>query len=154
MNTVVIGIGNPDRGDDALGLEVIDRLRRNPPGEARLETARGDMLKVIEMIERADHAILVDAMRSGTEPGHVLRLDASTGSVKTALDSFASTHTVNLAETIELARSLGRMPGRLIVYGVEAADFTLGHPLSPRVAGVVDEVTSRIREECGCTKPH
>ena len=31
MSTLVIGVGNPDRGDDAAGLEVARRLREAAP---------------------------------------------------------------------------------------------------------------------------
>lgn len=152
MNTVVIGIGNRDRADDALGLVVIDRLQTDPLSGVRLATARGDMLKVLDLFEGADTVIMIDAMRSGTTPGDVLRLDASNSAVKAQLDSFASTHSVNLAETIELARALGKLPPRLIIYGIEAADFTLGNGLSPAVEVALEDVIKLIRKEYACTK--
>jgi hydrogenase maturation protease len=153
VNTVVIGIGNRDRADDALGLLAVDRLQADPLPGVRLATARGDVLKVLDLLEGADTVILIDAMKTGTTPGHVLRLDASRGAVKAQLDSFASTHTVNLAEAVELARALGKLPPRLIIYGVEAADFTLGNGLSPAVEAVLEHVIERVREDCACTKP-
>ena len=152
MSTVVIGIGNRDRADDALGLVVIDRLQNDPLSGVTLATARGDMLKVLDLFEGTDTVIMIDAMRSGAAPGHVLRLDASNSAVKPQLDSFASTHTVNLAETIELARALGKLPPRLIIYGVEAADLTLGNGLSPAVEAALEHVVERVREEHACTK--
>ncbi len=153
MNTVVIGIGNRDRADDALGLVVIDRLQAEPLSRVKLAIARGDVLKVLDLFEGTDTAIMIDAMRSGAAPGHVQRLDASDAAVKTQLESFASTHTVNLAETIELARALGKLPPRVIIYGVEAADFTLGNGLSPAVEGALEDLLKLVRKECACTKP-
>ncbi len=154
MSTLVIGIGNRDRADDALGLIVIDRLQAAALPGVRLATARGDVLTVLDLFEGTGRVLMVDAMRSGAAPGYILRLDASSGVVKAQLDSFASTHTVNLAEAIELARALGKLPPSLIIFGVEAADFTLGNGLSPAVAAALDDVIGQIREECACTKPH
>lgn len=152
MSTVVIGIGNRDRADDALGLVVIDRLQSDHPPGVRLAIARGDILKVLDLFEGAHKVIMIDAMCSGTEPGHVLRLEATDAAVKLQLENFASTHTVNLAETIELARALGKLPPRLIVYGVEAKDFTLGNGLSPAVEAALEGLMTLVRKECACTK--
>ena len=123
------------------------------PG-VKLATARGDVLKVLDLFEGAELVVMVDAMKSGAAPGHILRIDASSDAVNAQLESFASTHTVNLAEAIELARALGKLPPKLIIYGVEAADFTLGNGLSPAVAAALDDVIQQVRKECACTKPH
>jgi hydrogenase maturation protease len=153
VSTVVIGIGNRDRGDDALGPLTVERLNASPPGEAKLATARDDMLGLLELFDGAEKAILVDAMKTGAEPGRVLRLDASRSAVPAPLEGFVSTHTINLADAIELARALGRLPPTLIVFGVEAGDFTAGARLSPAVEASLAELERLIREECACTKP-
>jgi hydrogenase maturation protease len=152
VSTVVIGIGNRDRADDALGFVVIDRLQATPLSGVRLATARGDVLKVLDLFEGADTVVMIDAMRSGAAPGHVLRLDASDAAVKAQLESFASTHTINLAETIELARTLGKLPPRVIIYGVEAADFTLGNGLSTAVEAALEGLIESVKKECSCMK--
>ena len=153
MSVVVIGIGNRDRADDALGLMAIDRLQAETLPGVRLATARGDVLKVLDQFEGTELVVMVDAMKSGASPGHILRIDASRDAVTAQLENFASTHTVNLAEAIELARALGKLPPKLIIYGVEATDFTLGNDLSPPVASALDDVINQIRKECACTKP-
>ena len=152
MSTLVIGIGNPDRGDDAAGLRVVEMLRETPIPGARLVTVTGDMLRLLDSFADADSAVLIDAMHTGAVAGSVVRFDASSAQIKNDLESFASSHAFNLAETIELARSLNRLPPRLVVFGIEAADFTLGNDLSAAVAGAVAAVAERIREECTCTK--
>lgn len=149
----MIGIGNRDRADDALGLVAIDRLRADPPPRVELETAQGDVLKVLDLFDRADTVIMIDAMRSGAPPGHVQRFDVSGAAVTAQLASFASTHAVNLAEAVELARALGKLSPRVIVYGVEAVDFTLGNGLSPTVEAAMDGLIESVKRECVCTKP-
>ena len=42
----------------------------------------------------------------------------------------SSTHAVGIGEAIELARTLDRLPGRLIVYAVEGHRFDAGLGLS------------------------
>lgn len=154
MTIRVVGIGNRDRGDDAVGLLVIEALRVNPPAGVELLTSRGDMLALLDQMDGAELVVLVDAVVSGAAAGSILRIDATDSAVKQQLSQFTSTHAFNLAEGIELARSLGRMPGRLIVYGIEGVEFGMGRPPGARVHDAIDEVSNQIREECTCTKHH
>jgi len=48
-----------------------------------------------------------------------------------------------------LARALGRLPPRLIVYGVEGKAFEAGVGLSPEVKAAVQEVAERVLGELG-----
>jgi hydrogenase maturation protease len=56
----------------------------------------------------------------------------------------ASSHGFGLDDAIRLALALDRMPGRLIVHAIEAADLTQGTGLTPPVAASLDEVASAI----------
>jgi hydrogenase maturation protease len=58
----------------------------------------------------------------------------------------ASSHGFGLDDAIRLALALDRMPGRLIVHAIEAADLTQGTGLTPRVAAAIDDVASDIRD--------
>ena len=60
-----------------------------------------------------------------------------------------STHAFGLAEAVELARALGRLPPRLIVYGIEGKSFEAGVGLSPEVGAAVQEVVERVLGELG-----
>ena len=56
-------------------------------------------------------------------------------------------HTFSLADVIELARALDRLPVRLAGYGIEGAAFEIGTGLSPAVEAAVEAVTSRLLAE-------
>jgi hydrogenase maturation protease len=88
----------------------------------------------------------VDAVSSGAEVGTVHRLDASESELPTELFR-ASTHHVGLAEAVELARALGRLPARTIVYGIEGKSFQVGEELAPEVAAAVEPVAKAVRKE-------
>ena len=152
MKPLVIGIGNPDRGDDAVGPRVVEHLRASSPADLELRTVRGDMLALFDCWADARTVVLVDAMQSGAPSGTVKRIDASAGEVGAELGSFVSTHAFSLAEAIALARSLGRLPERLLVYGVEAVNLEPAAPLSAAVERAVPAVAEAILEEARCTK--
>ena len=55
-----------------------------------------------------------------------------------------SSHGLGLGEAIGLARALGRMPDRLIVHAVEAADFGYGIGLTPAIAAAAEALISAV----------
>ena len=140
---LVAGIGNPDRGDDGFAAAVIGRLRGNVPPGVRVLDLGADILGLIDEWDGLESVILVDAAASGAEPGRVHRLDLAAGPLPIGW-SMPSTHAVGLGETVELARSLRRLPRGLVLYLVEGESFEVGAPLSSAVAEAVDAVADQI----------
>jgi hydrogenase maturation protease len=143
---VVLGIGNAWQGDDAAGLAVAQRLRERVPDDVEVRELEGEPVSLVEAFEGAGEAYLVDAVRSGGEPGTIHRLDASHEPLPATLSS-ASTHTLGVGEAIELARALQRLPPRVILYGIEAETIAAGERLTPAVDRAVDAVVERVLHE-------
>jgi hydrogenase maturation protease len=142
----VVCVGNRWRSDDAAGLEVAARLRGTLPEGVELEEREGEPTALIAAFEGADALWLVDAVSSGSEPGTVHRLEA--GDRELPHDLFrTSTHHVGLAESVELARVLGRLPARTVVFGIEGSTFAVGEQLSPPVTAAVEAVAEALRRE-------
>lgn len=160
MNGIqVIGIGNPDRGDDAIGPSVIDALRecgieqRIP--RLTLTVARNDMLALLDLWQTDSLVFLVDALAAGSEPGRILRIAVGDLSGVLDLDEFASTHAFDLGQALALGEALSRLPRDLVLYGIEGTSFEIGAPLSESARAAVIRVVRQITEECDqCTKPH
>jgi hydrogenase maturation protease len=145
-DVLVVGIGNQDRGDDGFGPMVIRRLHgRAPPAVCTLEYS-GDILALIEAWDGFAAVFVVDAAAPIGRPGRIHRLDLIDSQLPVGL-VHGSTHAFGIAETVELARNLCRLPCRLIAYLVEGEGFEMGAPLSPTVAKAVDEVLERIVSE-------
>jgi hydrogenase maturation protease len=87
---------------------------------------------LIEQWSGAVAAIVLDAVSSGAPPGTVHRLDALTERFPAEL-SRGSTHALGIVEAVQLARALERLPGRLLVIGIEGKRFDPGAGLSPEV---------------------
>ncbi|HEV2690218.1 MAG TPA: hydrogenase maturation protease, partial [Bryobacteraceae bacterium] len=133
---LIIGCGNPDRGDDGAGFLVAGRLREL--GFPAVQHT-GDGLALLDVWHGADDVILVDAMVSGADPGSVWVWDAETAPPGSKCYR-GSTHVFGPGEAVELARVLGRLPARLKVYGIEASRFDHGAPVSSEVLAGVDRV--------------
>lgn len=143
---LVIGIGTPDHGDDAAGLLVAGRVRAaTSPRTVTVKELVGDQLALLDLWTGAREAYVIDAVCSGGPPGTVYRFDGAQR--LTAQFANRSTHAFSLADVIELARAMDRMPPRLIGYGIEGAQWDLGTPVSQQVMDAVDSVTRRLTLE-------
>ena len=85
-------------------------------------------------------------------PATIHRFDAAREPLPAAKFGL-STHGFGLVEAIELARILGQLPPRCIVYAVEARSFELGASLSPELLRAVDEVAARVVAEADQWSP-
>jgi len=141
---LVIGVGNDFRGDDAAGLLAARRLRACCGVRAVEHTKDG--LSLMEHWRPMDHVVVVDALCSGHPPGTVFRFDATEGPVPGDV-GWISSHSPGVAEGIETARVLGRLPASLTVYGIEAEHIDPGDRVTPAVAAAVEEVALAILDE-------
>ena len=82
--------------------------------------------------EGAAHVILVDAARSGAPVGTIHRFDAHSEEIPSGFFHYSS-HQFAVAEAIEMARVLGKLPEKVSVYGLEGSDFSFGEEMSPEV---------------------
>jgi hydrogenase maturation protease len=146
VGVLIVGIGNPDRGDDGVGPVVVGRLRGRLPDGVRALECTGDLLDLIDQWTGFATALLVDATAPRGRAGRIERLDLI-GQPLPADFSRNSTHAFGLAETVELARSLDCLPRELIAYLIEGERFEIGASLSPNVADAVDRVAERILAE-------
>ena len=148
----MVGIGNAWRSDDAVGLAVARLLTGTLPDGVDVLEREGEPVALIDSWEGAEEVWLVDAVSSGAPPGTLHRLDASEQELPAALFR-ASTHHFGLAEAIELARAVGRLPRKTIVYGIEGASFDTGETLSPEVEEAATQAAEAVREEVNeCTR--
>jgi hydrogenase maturation protease len=141
-----IGVGNPLRGDDAAGLLAARALRARGAGGIEVRELEGEPLDLIEAWQEAEAVLVADAVASGGEPGEVHRIDTAMGPLPAALAG-PSTHALGLAEAVELGRALGRLPRRLVVYGIEAGRFETGAEPSAAVRAAAERVAAVAAEE-------
>ena len=142
----LIGIGNRFRRDDAAGLEVVRRLRLAHPPGVRLIEEEGEPASLIEAWSQVDEALVVDGISSGAEPGRLHRFDVTHAPLPAEIFN-PSTHAMGLPEAVELARELGRLPKRLVVYGIEGETFEAGKGLSDPVQKAVAKLVMDLYHE-------
>ncbi|QGM96352.1 hydrogenase maturation protease [Methylocystis parvus] len=146
MSVLVIGVGNPDRGDDGAGREVVNRLRRIAPEGTEFVELSGEAAGLLALFETASAAVIIDASRSGAPAGAIRRFDAAAEPLPGGFLAFSS-HGFGPAAAIELARTLGVLPPKCVVFAVEGERFDIGAPITQAVSVALDDVVERISRE-------
>ena len=142
MARIVIGVGNDLRGDDAAGWETVRRLA--PSTALVLHEHPGDGPGLISLWGPEDDVVVVDAIVSGDPAGTIVESDALAAPLPADV-TWATSHAAGVAEGIELARALGRLPRSLVLVGISAKQFDLGAPMTDAVERAVGEVVRRLR---------
>lgn len=148
--TLIFGVGNPQRGDDAVGPMVIDSLReRLDPEKDRVEmrVLSGDLVDLGLSWHSDQDVVIVDAMVGGGSPGTIAEFDGLDG--VPLGQGTVSSHTIGIAEAVELARLLNRLPRSLTIISVEGLTFQHFDPPSTAVAASIPLVVDRLVERCG-----
>lgn len=140
---LVIGIGNEYCGDDGAGLAVVRALQARKRAHVRFLECDGNCTTLLEAWKDADDVILIDAVASGARPGTMYRIDACTQTLP-ARCTFFSTHAFGIAETLTLARALGQLPARFLIYGIEGERFAAAEGFSPPVKQAIEKVTGQV----------
>jgi hydrogenase maturation protease len=119
---MVIGVGNPFRGDDGVGHRVVELIAEVQESEARgprpprgrpldVRWSDGEPSRLIDDWRAVDVCVVVDAMVTGAKPA-------------------TSSHGSGVAEAVALGTALDDLPRRLLVVGVEVAHVADGEGLS------------------------
>ncbi len=152
-NILIIGIGNPDRSDDAVGLAVARAVAAKNLPDTTVVELPGDAATLIHAWQGEDCCIIVDAVSSGAPPGAIHRFDAHKDRLPLGLFR-CSSHSMGVPEAIELARSLNMLPLRLTIIGIEGKNFDPEIGLSCPVVEAARQVVAEIADEIHRLQPH
>lgn len=149
-DVVVVGLGSPDRGDDAVGAAVVAIIASDVGDRVQVVT-REDPTALVQLWEGCRTAIVVDAIASGQTPGTVRVIRAGADDPALPTHAFTAsgrggTHAFGLAGAVELSRRLGTLPPQVIIVGVEASTFAFG-PMSPQVSASIDVAAAAVKAE-------
>lgn len=141
MRVGVIGLGNPLRGDDGIGIVLLHRLQaKKKPSWHEIEFVDGGTggLSLVHDLARFTHVLIIDAVDFQGVPGeyHIFAATDFLGSNKPPKS--VSTHEPGLAEVLRLASELHSLPGIVKVFGVQPAEMTYRSGLSTAVTVQVD----------------
>jgi hydrogenase maturation protease len=145
--TLILGLGNPLRGDDGIGPCLVEALTHHnlPEGVTALDGGTGgwDLLRLLERWERV---VIVDAADVGREPGEYVRFKPDDVHLTGTSDPL-SLHHAGLSEVLALADALALDLPEMVIFGVQPAEIGWREGLSPAVASILSALVDAVLEE-------
>ena len=142
---LLIAMGNPNRGDDALGPYLGMKLRKTLPELVVFCNYDGDGAGLMAQWHLKDWVYIIDAVASGQEHGTQYILDAHEKPLQSQFFHYSS-HAFGLSEGVEMARVLDRLPERLVIFGIEGKDYSHGHEMTEVVRLASEQLEVEIQK--------
>ncbi|GAA2806655.1 hydrogenase maturation protease [Kribbella solani] len=157
---VVIGVGNEYRRDDGIGPALVAALEDRWLPAVKLIGSDGEPARLIDDWAGVPLAIVVDAVLCDpSTPGEFYRTEVpldhpgAAPSAPTeppgagAHPHSAGSHSLGIPDALRLGQAVERLPGRLVVYAVEAADVSFGTEFSAPVAAALPRLVDAVLTE-------
>jgi len=154
--TLIAGVGNIFLGDDAFGVEVVQRLRsmRLPESVTVRDFGIRSYDLAYALMDEWDLVILVDAVPRGEAPGTIYTIEPELPRNSDATGTFDA-HSMNPVSVLRLVNALGGSKvKRLMLVGCEPAsveprhdgNLGLSEPVQQAVDGAIDVIQEIIRD--------
>lgn len=136
---LIMGYGNPLRGDDGVGWHVAEQVSARLGALAEVQSHHQLTPDMTEAWAQASVVLLVDASATGA-PGHITRRVLK----PSARPAASFSHHVSADLLVGLTATLwGRCPP-VTLYTISGADFALGETLSPPVQAAAHVLVARL----------
>lgn len=152
MKTIILGLGNPLRRDDGIGIAVVEALRKSYslPEKLTLIDAGTSDLEALLLMQGYQRAFIIDAADIGSTPGDwrcIAIKDISF--IPKVLSHYGSFHNAGLKDAIALGEVLGILPQEIYIYAVQPQELQISVGLSESNSAAVQEITKDLHERLG-----
>jgi hydrogenase maturation protease len=152
--TILIGLGNPILTDDGVGVkvayEVAARLAGNIPSNLTITEASVGGLRLMELLEGYDRAIIIDAIQTqnGHQPGEIFKMDLDDLRSISPTQHSASAHDTSLITALDAGKLLGmKLPEEVAIFAVEVVNILdFSEQATPDVAKAIPKVVEMVLE--------
>jgi hydrogenase maturation protease len=148
FHTLIIGYGNPLRGDDGVGPHAAELLADRDgatlpllPDDVQVLICHQLTIELAPQIAEADRLILIDARATG-EPGSIEQCILTPA----IPDRSSLTHHIDAQGLLAAAQILYGHAPETVLLTVSGGSFDCGETLSPAVAAALPDLLARIRQ--------
>jgi hydrogenase maturation protease len=144
----VIGLGNPLRRDDGIGILLLERVRTQKKYEKKIECIDGGTggMAVLHVLARFDTVLIIDAVDFHGRHGEV-RLFSFEDIQTLNTTGRLSTHDVDFLQVLRLSQDLHELPSNLMIFGIQPHDVSPGSGLSNVLQSALDDIYKKLSEE-------
>ena len=147
--TLIVGLGNPLRGDDGVGVRVAEALAAQPlPDGVEVIDGGTQGLGIVNLLENKKRVILVDAADIGKQPGELVSFDLNQAKLLGGGKQL-SVHAAGLRDALLLAQALEILPDEVIIFGVQPASLEWDAGLSPQVKAALSNIITAVLNQVG-----
>ena len=149
--TLIYGIGNPLRTDDAVGVKVAEELKKQIKNhDTIIKSGSIDGLALLDEIIGFDRLILIDSIKTKNgKPGDIYRIKLDP--IK-ELPNLSVSHGINFITALKIGKKLDHpMPKKITIYAVEIEDNTsyredCTEKVEASIPKVVKKITNDLRK--------
>ena len=146
MKPLVIGIGNPFRGDDAIGFLAVEQLKKRSKKLADF-TLVSDLSDLLDIWSDHERSVIIDAVfNEEAKPGTIYQLD-DINELIGERGKLHSSHGFGLSEALEMAKEMERFPLNCQFVGIHGKSWSYGSGLTPEVAEALPTVVDLIHNK-------
>ena len=142
---LLVCIGNPLVGDDAVACHIHDRLNGLNLDGVRLVNLETSGIRLLDVLEGEPLLIVVDAMNTSAPPGTVHLLNWS--ELPNPTGAPLTSHDIGIREAIEICRRIQpeKSPQAVFLVGVEGRVFDQFCGMSTEVEAAIPNAIEQIR---------
>jgi hydrogenase maturation protease len=154
VRVLVLGVGNVLMRDEALGVRAVEELGRRFRFPENVDLLDGGTsgIELLSYIRDKDYLIVIDAVKSGSHPGTVVRIEGE--DVPAKFMTKISPHQLGISDLLATATISGHLPSKIVLFGIEPKTVELGLGLSDEVKASLERLLEAVLGELrdsGCT---
>jgi hydrogenase maturation protease len=145
----VIGIGNPLRKDDGIGIVLLEKLveiKDDLPDDIEYIDGGTGGMNLLHLFARFDIVVFIDAVNFGGEIAES-KFFNSEDVISKNIQIKISTHGSDILKIIQLSKELGENPDEIFIFGVQPQDMTPGTRLSHEIQENIDLLVNNLKVE-------
>ncbi len=139
---LVMGVGSILMMDEGIGIRAVEELEKRYRFPENVEILDGGTsgIELLSYISGKDYLIIIDAIKSGKQPGTVLRVEGE--DVPAQFLTRISPHQLGISDLLAAATLTDEIPKKLVLFGIEPKEIVM-------VIGLSDEVRASMAHLVG-----
>jgi len=145
----VIGIGNPLRCDDAIGILLLEKLLEKkdslPENVEFIDGGTGGM-NLLHILEKYNNVLIIDAVDFEGKPGD-FKIFNTDEVISHKTPVRFSTHETDFIKIIKILEKIGKRPDEILVFGIQPKNISFGQNLSGELIDIIQDLFLKLEEE-------
>ena len=145
----VIGIGNPLRRDDGIGIVLLEKIQKIKTSfDDSIEYIDGGTggMNLLHLLPNFECIVFIDAVYFGGKPGESKLFTIQDVISEKKLVTL-STHGSDFFQILQLSKQLHELPDTIVFFGVQPKDTSFGHHISTELKQKIDVLIQDLQKE-------